>query len=266
MKKFAIFLLILLCVTNLFGCGAKQVNEEQEQPTVAVTEADVPENVETSTAEVSNESELAWPEEYSKWGVPQLEVGTVIFSDNRSGAGQTMTKGILATVNIGGITSEDFADYDKALATAGFIKSTDSLGEALSFYEKTVDGGLIKITTSFSDNTATIVAENTAAAAEKPTSDGKTSVWPKTIKEIPAFTDGDYLETIELGGNMFAMTFLNVTDKALDAYRKTLLDAGFEKQDGDDEGYAKLGESAAYSIGLILDGTTLQIIAAYGTY
>jgi hypothetical protein len=145
--------------------------------------------------------------------------------------------------------------------------SANSLPEVMEVFEKTITGGTIKITLSYTADTTTIIVTNSAAAAAKDTTDGGKTQWPAAVKEVPEFTKGTYIETIAMGGNMYTITFSGITDADLDWYRNTLKSAGFVSQENQDtEGYAKMTGNASYSVGFAKTGNKLQIIVAFGTY
>ena len=134
-------------------------------------------------------------------------------------------------------------------------------------YDKSVTGGIIKMTIMYAEDTTTITVNNSAAAAEKDAAAGGSSDWPESVKGIPEFTKGSYIETVEMGGGMYAINFKDVTEEDLDWYRSTLKSAGFEKQDSEDtEGYAKFDAEKAYSVGFVLEGGKLQIIVLSSSY
>lgn len=144
---------------------------------------------------------------------------------------------------------------------------------ALEYYYKEIDGGTIKITLSYSGDTLTLIINNGALEAARESGEAQAShsggmdngAWPEAIKGIPAFDKGVHLETLPMGGNMYAITFQEVSEEDLKAYRKQLLDNGFSLQpDVDNEGYSKIEKDKAYSVGFILDGKTLQVICAIG--
>ena len=134
-------------------------------------------------------------------------------------------------------------------------------------YDKSVTGGIIKMTIMFTEELTTITVNNSAAAAEKEAAAGGTADWPESVKGIPEFTKGRYVETVEMGGGMFAINFNDVSEDDLNWYRDTLKAAGFEKQEGQDtEGYAKFDTDRAYSVGFFLEGGDLQIIVLSSMY
>jgi hypothetical protein len=120
---------------------------------------------------------------------------------------------------------------------------------------------------AFDADVTTITASNSAAAAEKLEQAGGEVDWPSSLKDIPAFTKGKFKETVEMGGGMYAISFIGVSESDVDWYRQTLLDAGFQKQDSPDtEGYMRMDTDMAYSVGFTLEGEILQVVAIGQSY
>ncbi|NTV89064.1 MAG: hypothetical protein HGA22_01670, partial [Clostridiales bacterium] len=64
-----------------------------------------------------------------------------------------------------------------------------------------------------------------------------------------------------------SISYLNFTESDLEWYRAELKAAGFTRQEVEDsEGYMKMTESKAYSVGFAIEGETLQLVAVVGTY
>ena len=263
MKKLSIFLIIGALLIALAGCEknnkADNTNPNGNQPSV---EGSQQENEAAS-------GEKTWPEEFSKWDVPTIENATITFADNKSATSTGFTQGINAVVNLKQLSKSDFDKYLEALVKKGFEKNSDeSLADVMLIYEKSVSGGVIKITLVYDEDTTTISVNNSAAAAEKEAAaGGGTADWPESVKGIPEFTKGSFIETVEMGGGMYAINFKDVTEDDLNWYRSTLKSAGFEKQDSDDtEGYAKFNTDKAYSVGFFLEDGKLQIIVMSSSY
>lgn len=267
MKKILILLLCTLVIL-LTACASKTDEQTTESDASAVKSTEAVEQADATEASAASADTtgLQWPEEFKAWGLPQLESGTLTVADNKSIANGVMTQGLVATVNVIDVAQEDFENYAQALLDAGLTKSPESLGEALSFYEAKTDTGLIKVTLSYSDKTVTILASNEGAAANKSSVPASVAKWPEAIKGVPVFSEGAYIETVDLGGNMFTITYKDVTESHIETYREDLLQAGFEKQEGQDtEGYFKTETKVSYSVGFILEGDTFQIIVVVGT-
>ncbi len=216
----------------------------------------------------SSSESATWPEEFASWNVPIIEGATLKTSTNVSATSAGLTQGSNVVVTLDKISRSSFDTYIKSLEGIGFVKNNgESLGDIMLIYDKSVDGGDIKMTMFYSEDVTTITAYNSAAAAEKESQAGGSVVWPESVKAIPSFTKGKYKETIGMGGGMYAITYLNVTAADLDWYRNTLKKAGFEKQEGEDtEGYFKIEQDATYSVGFSLEGDNLQLVVLSGTY
>jgi len=296
--KRAIAVFMLLFVFTLSGCGAggtadggQQVRSEstagasgadsagKTSKTAAASAASAASTA--STASVSAEASaqsgtdkqaggagLAWPVEFAAWGVPVIEDAEVTIADNRSATQTGMTQGVNAIVNLKKLPKADFDEYLKALSEAGFQEDAAvTLKDIMYTYKKSAEGGEIVIILSYSEDSTTISANNSAVAAEKDAAAGGSADWPKSLEGIPAFSKGRFKETVEMGGGMYAITFLDVSEADLDEYRAALEKAGFQRQDSEDtEGYAKFGTAMAYSVGFMLEDGTLQIIAMSQSY
>lgn len=270
MKKVIILLLCTLLVL-LTACAPKTDSPSAQSEAASTPDAaEVAEQAVTTEAPVAastKDTALQWPVEFEKWGIPQLESGTLTVADNKSVVDGVMTTGLVAVVNISEVTPEDFKLYSEALVNSGFVLSPDSLGEALSFYEGKTATGVMKVTVSYSSGLVTVIADNPGAAADKTASPASAKDWPEAAKDVPAFTEGSFIETIDMGGNMYTLTYKDVPASALDAYRETLLAAGFMSQgDKETDGYARMDAHASYSVGFYMAGEILQIIIAVGTY
>lgn len=270
MKKIFILLLCSLLIL-LTACSPKADTQTDQTEAASTTEATTPvEQAATTEAPVAastNNSALQWPVEFEKWGIPKLETGTLTVADNKSVVDGVMTTGLVAIVNVSDVTPEAFKSYSEALISSGLVLSPDSLGEALSFYEGKTATGAMKVTVSYSSGLVTVIADNPGAAADKTASPASAKNWPEAAKDIPAFTEGSFVETIDLGGNMYTITYKDVPSSALKSYKETLLAAGFMSQgNADTDGYAKMDTHASYSVGFTVEGDTLQIIIAVGTF
>lgn len=216
----------------------------------------------------ANVLNITWPEEFASWNVPIIEGATLKTATNVSATSAGLTQGSNVVVTLDKISRSSFDAYIKSLEESGFVKNNDeSLGDIMLIYDKSVDGGDIKMTMFYSEDVTTITAYNSAVAAAKESQAGGSVVWPESVKAIPSFTKGKYKETVGMGGGMYAITYLSVTAADLDWYRNTLKQAGFEKQEGEDtEGYFKIEQDATYSVGFSLEGDNLQIVVLSGTY
>ena len=262
MKKLSIFLILGALLIALAGCGrsdeAENTNPNEDQTSVEAS----------SSEKEAASGEKTWPEEFSEWDVPTIDNATITFADNKSATSTGLTQGINAIVNLKQLSKSDFDKYLAALEKKGFEKNADeSLEDYMLIYEKSVTGGIIKMTIMYAEDTTTISVSNSAAAAEKEASAGGSADWPESVNGIPEFTKGSYIETVEMGGGMYAINFIDVTEEDLDWYRSTLESAGFAKQDSQDtEGYAKFDAEKAYSVGFALENGKLQIIVLSGSY
>ena len=199
---------------------------------------------------------LSWPGEFQAWGIPISSRGTVTLADNRSSSGDMLTQGVVAVVNITDFSKADFDAYCGDLVRAGFALSQDSLRDAMMVYNR----GGVKVTASFSPELTTVIANNPAAAKKAPAGNGNL-VWPSNAGPIPVFSGGTFKETVHMGDGMYAITFVGVSEGALNEYRATLRSAGFAKQDDSDtEGYMKVAGGTAYTVGLVRSGSSLQIM------
>lgn len=135
------------------------------------------------------------------------------------------------------------------------------------FFEKTVEGGAIELTLSYTKYTTTIVANNSAAAAQSADKVGGSPEWLDSAEGIPEFTKGNFKETFEMGGGIYGITYTGAEESNLDWDRAELKKAGFAIQDSEDtEGYAKLDKDMAYSVGFIFENGTLQIVVMSSSY
>lgn len=278
MKRIVLAVMAVILVLNLAACGRNRNGEmgvqtgtekTVEQVAGSETEQTTDTDPDPTGGQEDQSASNVWPTEFSDWDIPVLSKGTVAFSENKSISGGVITQGINVVVNLKNVSKENFVEYCSELEKTGFVKSTDSLADAILYYEKSIDGGNIKLTLSYADNGATIIANNSAAAENSTTSamDTKNGDWPESLKGIPEFTKGNYKETLEMGGNMYAITYTGITEYELEWYRNTLKKAGFESQQIEDsEGYMKMDKDTAFSVGFNLSGDTLQIVAAIGTY
>lgn len=269
MKK-SILLVLCLCLILLTACSTDNDSKQPEPQTQAVVDASESavqaEATDAQNATPANNS-LQWPIEFDQWNLPKLESGILTVADNKSVADGVMATGLVAVVNVKDVTPEAFKSYTEALIKSGLTLSPDSLGDALSFYERKSNDGVLKMTLSYSEGMVSIIADNTAAASkEKTSSPASASNWPEVASAIPAFTDGSYVETIDMGGNMYTLTYKDVPASALENYSETLLAAGFVSQGNETNGYARMDTNAAYSVGFYMAGDTLQIVIAVGTY
>jgi len=262
MKKILAFLMASVLMASLVACGSDKDSPADKNSSTSALAEDTTAAGGTTAAVTGVE----WPEEFDKWGVPIIKSAKVALADNTSMSGGMLVKGVTATVNLKEVTKTDFESYRQELIAKGYVLSEDSMPEVMEVLEKPVTGGTIKVTLSYTADSTTIVVSNSAAAAEKDTTDGGKTQWPDAIKEIPEFTKGTYVETIPMGGNMYTITFSGVTDADVDWYRGQLTSSGFVSQENEDtEGYAKLVGNAAYSVGFVKTGSKLQIIVAFGT-
>lgn len=263
MKKLPIILLVGVLLVTLVSCGKGNADQSAVNANEEQSSADI-----GSQANGSAESKNEWPEEFSKWDVPTIDSAIITFADNKSVTSTGFTQGLTASVILEKLSKSDFDKYIETLTNKGFVKNKDeSLEGVMLIYDRVVTGGIIKMTISYTENSTTIIVNNSAAAAEKEASAGGSVDWPESIKGIPEFTKGSYIETVEMGGGMYAINYKDVTEEDVEWYRSALKSAGFEKQDSDDtEGYAKFSADKAYSVGFLLEDGKLQIIALSSSY
>lgn len=270
MKKILLICMTLMLMFGLIACEAKddEVNNKIEN----TENTENTKNTENNAKEAENTKEKpqddknasAWPAEFNDWGVPVLNKGVVAISDNRSVSDGMMTKGEIAIVNVKNVSKADFDDYCKELEGIGFTKRPESLEDVILYYEKETDNGIIKITLSFSGDTITIIVDNSGAKVKNAEDQGELK-WPESLKGIPVFTKGNYKETVEMGGGMYAITFTGVSNADMDQYRSTLKNAGFISQENEDaEGYMKFVGDNSWSVGFNYSGDTLQLIMIGG--
>lgn len=277
-KKIVMGIVITMLSFSMVACAKEEKTEEvmvedsaeeQEEESEIETETESEDSVkEADTAETQTaKEELTWPEEFAAWGVPTIETATVKLADNRSSEGDMMTQGINAIVNLSDVSQADFDAYCVSLEGAGFQKEDGSLAGTLLYYNKTVEGGEIEIIASFDGEVVTISVHNSAATAIKDEAAGGEADWPEAISGVPEFTKGKYKETVDMGGNMFTITYLEVTPEDVEAYESELLAKGFISQEMEDSiGYMKQDGNTAYSVGIIASGDSIQLIVYVGTY
>ncbi len=262
MKRALLMALALTVALSMVGCGSKASTPEADVPAEqTASEQSAPE------AEVASQNQKKeWPAQFKEWGIPILVSATVSGTEDRSATQEGMTQGVNVVVNLKDVSKTDFDSYCATLLGSGFADNGTSLPEVMMVYEKSIDGGIIKMTLSYSDTGTTVIANNSAVAAAKANDAGGSTHWPDSMKDVPVFDNGHFTEAVEMGGGMYALNFKNVTEAELDAYRNTLLKAGFQRQEGTDtEGYALLKANAAYSVGFALVGDKLQLVLAIGT-
>lgn len=277
-KKIVMGIVITMLSFSMVACAKEEKTEEvmvedsaeeQEEESEIETETESEDSVkEADIAETQTANEeLTWPEEFAAWGVPTIETATVTLADNRSSEGDMMTQGINAIVNLSDVSQADFDAYCVSLESAGFQKEDGSIDGTLLYYIKTVEGGEIEIIASFDGEVVTISVHNSAATAIKDEAAGGEADWPEAISGVPEFTKGKYKETVDMGGNMFTITYLEVTPEDVEAYESELLAKGFISQEMEDSiGYMKQDGNTAYSVGIIASEDSIQLIVYVGTY
>jgi hypothetical protein len=282
-KNLYLGMIVILILFSMVACGQNpstststddvtdmtvtETNNDQSSEESSLDTANVTETSDDEIGDQSTSESLSWPVEFEQWGVPIISTAKVTIADNRSSNGNTLTQGVNAIVNLENVTEDDFDNYCVALEEVGFVKSPDSLEKIIVLYSKSIDGGELLMTLSFDESVTTVIVNNSTAASQKEANAGGSTQWPDDAIDIPEFTKGSFLETVEMGGNMYAITFNDVTEVDLNWYRDELLSNGFEKQESEDtEGYMKMTTDTAYSVGFVLDGSTLQIIIAVGFY
>jgi len=203
-----------------------------------------------------------WPVEFENWQIPIIKEAKVTLAENRSASGNVMTQGVNVVVVLSGVDKEAFEAYTKSLEKSDFVKNVEeSMGDIMMSYNKQISGGDIEMLLVFSEDSTTITAYNSAAAAAKENEASGDLVWPENLKAVPEFTKGKYKETVNMGGDLIAITFLDTNDSDVDWYRNELKQSGFERQDDSDtEGYLKMENGYIYTVGFIQEGGTLQII------
>lgn len=275
MKKTLLMMIVLALALVFSACGKNTDSDrpvaETENITAAAEASVSPEPSDTAspigTPASSLDSGVSWPATLEDWGVPMFENATITNVEDISVDGAVVTQGVNFIVNLSGVTKQDFDDYCAAVEKQGFEKSPDSLADIMLVYSKAVSGGELKLTLSYDDSSVTLIANNSAAAAQKADQPVGSARWPESFSGIPEFTKGTYKETVEMGGGMYAITYTGVSEADVEWYRETLLNAGFVRQEQEDtEGYAKLDTDKAYSIGFIIIEDTLQLIAVSGSY
>ncbi|NCB74970.1 MAG: hypothetical protein EOM51_09560 [Clostridia bacterium] len=260
MKKALLPLAVFILIVSFAACGDNQKDSTGNEQTTQTSE-----QVDTETS--NTEQDLAWPQEFDDWGIPTIDSANVVLVEDKSVSGDMITQGVNIIVNLADLSMKDFDAYCGELEKNEFVKSEDSMEGVMLFYNKTVEGGVIEITLTYSEDTTTIVANNSAAAAQSPEGAGGSPEWPDSAKGIPVFAKGSFKETIEMGGGMYGITYTGVDESDLDWYRNELKKAGFESQENEDtEGYAKMDKNMAYSVGFIYDSGMLQIIVMSSSY
>lgn len=274
-KKIVMGIVITMLSFSMVACSKEEKTEEvmvedsAEEQEVVETETESEDSVsETDEAETqTTQEDIAWPEEFAAWGVPTIETATVTLADNRSSEDGMMTQGINAIVNLEDVTQADFDAYCATLEQEGFLKSEDSLEGIMMSYTKAVDGGELELITAYAEDGTTISVHNSAATANKDAAAGGSVEWPESISGVPVFTKGKYKETVDMGGNMYTITYLEVSEEDISAYESELLGKGFISQEMEDSvGYMKQDGNTAYSVGIIATGDTVQLIVYVGTY
>lgn len=279
-RKLIIEIAGILMILSLVSCGSKadvedvsatseqeSVFPEEDSATAAEEILFEQETPDSSEDDVFQAATTDWPEEFGKWGIPIINTATVTLADNRSSNGDMMTQGVNAIVNLADVSKSDFEEYCTKLENEGFEKSSDSIGDSILIYVRSIEGGEIEMTLSYATDGTTIIANNSAVTAQKDAAAGGTVDWPDALKAVPAFSKGKFKETVDMGGNMYTITFNEVSASDLDDYKNELLSNGFQRQDSEDtEGYMKMDSNSAYSVGFILSGDSLQIIIYLGTY
>ena len=216
---------------------------------------------------------VAWPKEFKAWGIPTIKDAKLSFADNKSAAGNTLTAGVTASVIIDKLTRRQFDQYTEALLDAGFTKAEGSIDVLLQAHEKTVPEGVIRLMLTHDEETTSIIATHSGAAAIKDAealaNAGKgpdTKDWPDVLKAVPLFPAGAFKEMMAMGENFFTLSWLDVTQADWDAYTKTLVREGFVETDlGDTIGYIKMdGKNVTNVSGMLTDGT-LQLVVVTGT-
>ncbi len=264
---------VLILALALSSCSSSKTDKEEGNRTFLqeTVQTETKNNQDSSpAAEMPNtgkQKEEAWPEEFDAWSIPEIKGAKIVSSDNKSVSGGVLTQGVNVITNLKNVSKEAFDSYCKDLENSGYKKSPDSLADVMVVYEKAVEGGILKLTLSYTDETTTIIANNSAAEAQKDKQAASNTAWPVSVKGIPEFTKGRYKETVEMGGGMYAITYLGVTEPDLDWYRNVLKQAGFESQEHEGtEGYGKTDGSKAYSVGFNLTDDTLQLVVLSGSY
>lgn len=271
MRKIMIFILVGLMAVNLTACGGtkEDVKKESERETQNEIQDETKNEInKEDETDSEDQKKLDWPKEFGEWGIPIIKEAVVSISENRSMSGEIMVQGVTASVNLKELSKDTFNAYGEELESKGFVKNLDSLEDVMEVYEKNVDGGVVKVTISFSEDITTIIANNSAADVEEQEAStvGK-SDWPVSEKDIPEFTKGNFKETIEMGEGMYTVTYTGVTTADLDWYRNILKDDGFNLiEDSEEESYGKMTGSTSYAVGFIISGDTVQFVVMNSTY
>lgn len=276
-KKIAILSVLFVTSVSLISCGNKKSTDTNEtnssvDVSTSLDNSSTYQNEDLSSSEIDTSTTaessdtLSWPTEFANWNVPVIESATLLTADNKSMDGQMITQGKNALVSLSDVTQDDYNSYKSTLEKEGFVRTEDSLDNILEYYEKEIDGGLLTITLSFSEDTTTILVNNSSITDDTSSFEATTG-WPESLSDIPEFTKGSYKETVDMGGGMYAITYNDVTESDLDWYRSQLTSNGFFDQELEDtEGYGKVDANGGYSVGFVLEGSTLQIIAIYSSY
>ena len=268
MKK-AIVLVTILTILCLTGCAKETPtsSEPKATPTDASTSYENPsESVSPEPDKISTEAQ--WPKEFEAWGVPIISNAILTSSDNRSiDENGLYTQGINAIVNLDALSKDELDSYLKALEDSGFIQNeAESLDGVMYSFNKSLSDGEISIIIAYSEESTTITVHNSSSSNTEKATTADGSTWPEALKEIPEFSKGKLKETIDMGGGMYTLTYLGVTSTDLDDYSQTLIASGYMETDTETPGYAKIAVDRSYSVGFVLEGDTLQIIAMVQSY
>ena len=253
MKK-AISIITILLALSLVGCGTPKEQADQTQdPSASASTTQTEDNAATG-------AELEWPDEFEQWNIPVIDDVTIEAAENRSASNEGFTQGVNVVVSLKKLSKSDLEAYLTKLTESGFTENNaESLQDVIYVYNKNITAGAIDMTIVYSEDTTTITAHNSAAEAEKNASAGGDVNWPQTLQAIPQFNKGRYKETVEMGGGMYTISYVDVKTADLDDYRNALEAAGFQQEEQD--GYLKLDGKIAYSVGFTLVGDALQIMA-----
>ena len=275
MKRNIIFgLTVILVAFGLVGCTKNVASENPSESDQSIQESEVlasavsqEEMISSSVEDDFTQSQIAWPVEFEQWGIPIIKEATVSLADNRSSDGSMLTQGVTAIVNLQSLKKDVFDSYCKELESNGFELSPDSLEDVLIKYDKSITNGSIELLLCYSEDTTTITASNSTIAAQKDAAAGGNADWPEALTGVPEFSRGNFKETVDMGGNMYTITYNDVTDEDIDWYRGELLSNGFELQPEEDtEGYMKVDTNITYSVGMVRTGNAVQIVVFFGTY
>jgi len=289
MKKLLIVLTLCLYVF-LIGCKSDSTSESTESNTTEVesneskdtekeaTETDsnavTDEDTDTEASEEStateNEAstELVWPEEFALWNVPIVENVTLTAANNKSVSGDVLTQGLVAVVEITGLDMQGFKAYGETLINEGFALDPTSVPGAIEYYTRESATGVITLTMAFGDDRSSIIVNNTGAEAEKEASSTSpgSDTWPETLSDIPEFNGGTFKEVIDMTGGMYTITYTDVTQEALDTYKKELSNKGYAmEEDQGSEMYFLFDGTTSYAVGFNTVDSTLQLIVMIST-